>query len=95
MKVTALAKTAQDGYLMKRGAKPVSGRSDDDEKRGQRLAVHEGLSVEEHMKNQDTGYDTKREMTEVKINLDNITRRKKARDVKDTAQTLTTTTRRA
>ena len=69
MKVTALAKTAQDGDLTKRGAKPVSGRLDDDEKTGQRQAVHEKTSAEERKKNQDTGYDITGETTEVKIKL--------------------------
>ena len=73
----------------------MSRRPGDDEKTGQRLAVHEGTSAEEHTKNQDTGYNTKREMTKVKINLDKITRRTKARDGEDTAKTLTTTTGRA
>ena len=80
MKVTALAKTAQDGDLTKRGAKPVRGRPDDDEKTGQRQAVHEKTSAEERKKNQDTGYDITREMTEVKINREKITRKTKDKD---------------
>ena len=92
MKVTALAKTAQDGDLTKRGAKPVSGRPDDDEKTGQRQAVHENTSAEERKKNQDTGYDITREMTEVKINREKITRKTKDKDGEDTAQTLPTST---
>ena len=69
MKVTALAKTAQDGDIKNRGVKTGRGRSDDDERTEKRLTVQEGTTVEAHKKNQDTSYDIKKDMTDDKINL--------------------------
>ena len=72
MKVTALAKTAQDGDIKNRGVKTGRGRSDDDERTEKRLKVQEGMTVEAHKKNQDTSYEIKKDMTDDQINLINV-----------------------